>query len=118
MFINPYITPVRTCFACLLLVGASLFWQPIVSYAQTEAEALAEQPEQQAGPEQVEAEALAEEPEQQAAPEPTESELQTTEQGSTEQSESIPVDIDTPPSRFIPSEEISEDMSVAFPVDI
>ena len=95
MFINPQISPVRTCFACLLLVGASLFWPPIVSYAQTEAEALVEEPEQQAVPEQAE------------------SELQTT-----QQSESIPVDVDTPPSRFIPSEEISEDMSVAFPVDI
>ena len=114
MFINPQISPVRTCFACLLLVGASLFWPPIVSYAQTEAEALVEEPEQQAVPEQVEAdEALADEPDQQAVPEQAESELQTT-----EQSESIPVDVDTPPSRFIPSEEISEDMSVAFPVDI
>jgi hypothetical protein len=100
MLINPQIAPLRTCFACLLLVGAGLFWPPEMTFAQTDTEAPAEEPDQQTVPEQAE------------------SEPQTTEQLSTEQSELIPVDVDKPPSRFIPSEEISEDKSVAFPVDI
>jgi len=83
------------CFGCLLLIGASLLWPPTGLYAQTEAEAPDKATEQQAGAEPV-------------APEQEEA----------EQSDPIPVDLDKPPSRFIPSEEISEDFSVPFPVDI
>ena len=32
--------------------------------------------------------------------------------------EPVPVNSDEPPSRFIPTEDISEDFSVSFPVDI
>ena len=54
----------------------------------------------------------------QVTPEEAESERQETGQEASEQSEPIPIDTEEPPGRFIPTEEISEDKSVAFPVDI
>ena len=54
----------------------------------------------------------------QVTPEEAESERQETGQEASEQSEPVPIDTEEPPGRFIPTEEISEDKSVAFPVDI
>jgi hypothetical protein len=82
-------------FGCLLLIGAILLWPTAGVYAQSEGEVPDETIVQQAEIEEVEAEPETE-----------------------EESEPIPLETDKPPSRFIPSEEISEDWSVTFPVDI
>jgi len=96
MLISPHIAPVfRNCLACLLLAGASLLWPAMSIHAQNEPEAPAEEIDQQAESEQAEAV-----PQEAEDPEP------------------LPVDVDKTPGRFIPSEEISEDLSVPFPVDI
>lgn len=92
------------CFGCLLLICAFLLWPAPGAYAQTQAEAPEESAVQQAETEAVEAEAAESESE--------------TESEEAEESEPIPIDLDKPPGRFIPSEEISEDWSVPFPVDI
>ena len=84
---------------CLLLICAILLWPAPGAYAQTQAEAPEDSAVQQAETEAVETER--EEAESKA-----------------EESEPIPIDLDKPPGRFIPSEEISEDWSVPFPVDI
>jgi hypothetical protein len=95
----------RTGFcSCLLLICAFLLWPAPGAYAQTQAEAPEESAVQQAETEAVEAEAAESESE--------------TESEEAEESEPIPIDLDKPPGRFIPSEEISEDWSVPFPVDI
>ena len=97
MLISQHITPVfRNCLVCLLLAGASLLWPAMSIHAQTEPEAPAQEIDQQT------------ESEQQAEAVP----------GEQEGSEPLPVDVDKTPGRFIPSEEISEDLSVPFPVDI
>jgi hypothetical protein len=87
------------CLGCLLLSSAILLWPPSVAYAQTEAKAPEEPAVQEAETEAVETER-------------EEAELKA------EESEPIPIDPDKIPGRFIPSEEISEDWSVTFPVDI
>ena len=78
-----------------MLIGAILLWPTAGVYAQSEGEV----PEETAG--------------QQAETEAVEAEQETA-----EESEPIPLETDKPPGRFIPSEEISEDYSVPFPVDI
>jgi len=103
MFINPHISlacRLRVAlragfFGCILLIGAILLWPTAGVYAQSEGEVPDETIVQQAEKEAVEAE-----------PE------------TAEEAEPIPLETDKPPSRFIPSEEISEDWSVTFPVDI
>jgi len=96
MLISSHIAPVfRNCLAGLLLAGASLLWSAMPIHAQTEPEAPAEEIDQQAESEQAE-----------AVPQEA------------EDSEPLPVDVDKTPGRFIPSEEVSEDLSVPFPVDI
>ena len=85
---------------CLMIAGAILMWPPMVLFAQTGTETPVEEPASQ------------------AASEEAESELQKTGQEATEQADPIPIEEGKPPSRFIPSEEISEDKSVPFPVDI
>jgi hypothetical protein len=45
-------------------------------------------------------------------------EISETDQQATDDSENIQIDENKTPSLFIPSEEISEDLSVSFPVDI
>lgn len=83
------------CFGCLFLIGTLLLWPIPGAFAQTQADTPEESTEQQAETEPAEAEPETE-----------------------EESEPIPLETDKPPSRFIPSEEISEDWSVTFPVDI
>ena len=108
MFTSPHGDPVcplrgalRTGICgCLLLICAILLWPAPVTYAQTQEEAPEESAVQQAETEAVEAEDV------------------ETESEEAEESESIPIDLGKPPGRFIPSEEISEDWSVPFPVDI
>jgi len=103
MFTNQHITPeyrlrvsLRTgFFGCLLLMGAILLWPTAGVYAQSEEEVAEETAVQQAETEAVEAG-----------------------QETAEESEPIELELDKPPGRFIPSEEISEDYSVPFPVDI
>jgi hypothetical protein len=103
MFTNPHISAdcrLRVAlragfFGCLLLIGAILLWPAAGVYAQSEGEVPDETIVQQGETEEVEAE-----------------------QETAEESEPIPLETDKPPSRFIPSEEISEDYSVPFPVDI
>jgi hypothetical protein len=102
MLINPRIATagLKTCLACVVLAGAALLWLPMASLAQTGTGEQVEEPDQQSVPGQAE-----------SVPEENEPE-------DTEQEESLTVDVDSTPGRFIPSEEISEDFSVAFPVDI
>lgn len=84
----------------LIMAIAILMWAPGVLLAQ-------------AGNETPEEESA-----DQVTLEEEESELQETGQEESEQSEPIPIETEEPPGRFIPTEEISEDKSVAFPVDI
>jgi hypothetical protein len=82
----------------LLLICAILSWSTPGAYAQTQAEEAKDSTVQQAEIEEAEPEAA--EPDQET------------------EEEAVPLDLDKPPGRFIPSEEISEDWSVPFPVDI
>ena len=103
MFTNPHMYPecqprgaLRAgLFGCFLLIGAILLWPTAGVYAQSEGEVPEETAVQQGETEEVEAE-----------------------QETAEESEPIPLETAKPPGRFIPSEEISEDYSVPFPVDI
>lgn len=106
MLINSQIATnaLKTCGFCLLVAGASLLWPPEISCAQTDTGSSVDESEQQVEPEPAESE--------------TDAEQETTGQITDQPPESIPVDTGKTPSRFIPSEEISEDFSVAFPVDI
>ena len=107
MFTNPHMYPecqprvaLRAgIFGCFLLIGAVLLWPTAGVYAQSEGEVPDETIVQQGETDEVEVEVEAE-------PE------------TAEESEPIPLETDKPPGRFIPSEEISEDYSVPFPVDI
>lgn len=84
----------------LLLSASALLFPPVASFAQNDnGEAVNET-------------------RQQSESEPSENEEQETRQEEAESQEEISIDADTPPGRFIPSEEISEDLSVPFPVDI
>lgn len=84
----------------LMMGAAIMLWSPVMLHAQNENETPEEEITDQVTSEEAESEAQ--------------------ETGQEESGESEPMDIETdePPGRFIPSEEISEDKSVAFPVDI
>jgi hypothetical protein len=83
------------CFGCLFLIGSLLLWPIPAAFAQTQTETAEESTEQQAETDPAEVD-----------------------QEEEEETEPVPLELDKPPSRFIPSEEISEDWSVTFPVDI
>ena len=84
----------------LMVAAAIMLWSPVMLNAQEENESPEEEVADQVTSEEAESEAQ--------------------EIGQEESGQSEPMDIETeePPGRFIPSEEISEDKSVAFPVDI
>ena len=86
--------------AYLVKAAAILLWSSVVLHAQT-------------GNETQEKETA-----DQVASQETESEARQSGQEASEEAEPITIETDEPPGRFIPSEEISEDQSVAFPVDI
>lgn len=91
--------------ACLVMAAAILLWPPVMLHAQNENETPEEEIADQVTSEEAESEAQ---------------ETGQEENGQEESGQSEPMEIETeePPGRFIPSEEISEDKSVAFPVDI
>jgi hypothetical protein len=82
------------------MAAAILLWSPVMLHAQNENET----PEEEIA--------------DQVTSEEAESEAQETGQEESGQSEPMEIETEEPPGRFIPSEEISEDKSVAFPVDI
>jgi hypothetical protein len=82
----------------LLLCSVGLNWQAMDLLAQTET-AIQDQDEQ------VESA-------------PVDSTSKKRDQESQSEPETITVDIESKPDRFVPSEEISEDLSVPFPTDI
>lgn len=86
--------------AYLVMAAAILLWSPVMLHAQNENET----PEEEIA--------------DQVTSEEAESEAQETGQEESGQSEPMEIETEEPPGRFIPSEEISEDKSVAFPVDI
>lgn len=86
--------------AYMVMAAAILLWSPVMLHAQNENET----PEEEIA--------------DQVTSEEAESEAQETGQEESGQSEPMEIETEEPPGRFIPSEEISEDKSVAFPVDI
>ncbi len=89
-----------TRFGGILLLGLILYWPAMALFAQNDAEVTTQEQDQQ-----TESEAAGDE-------------SHKTDQRSGEQSKTVPIDLDSTPDRFMPSEDVSEDLSVPFPTDI
>jgi len=87
-------------FGSILLPCLFLYWPAAALFAQTDTEVTTQEQDQQ--------------PESETAGE----ESRKSDEQAGGQSETVPVDLESTPGRFMPSEDVSEDLSVPFPTDI